>query len=298
MEEINLLLEMAAEGDADELTVEGERIYSAIEHEVDDLETRSMLSRPEDSKSAIFTINAGSGGTDAQDWAAMLSRMYTRFFTQKGFECNEVDFLAGDLVGIKSVTFEVRGDYAYGFLKSEIGVHRLIRLSPFDTQHKRHTSFASVFVIPEAEDLEVDLDMKDVRVDTFRASGAGGQHVNKTDSAVRLTHIPTGIVVQSQAQRSQNSNKEFATKVLKARLFQKKMDDEKAKLAQIEQSKMDISFGSQIRTYTFHPYTLVKDHRTSEESGNLNAVMDGDLEKFVRSYLLKTSGINDKSNLE
>lgn len=284
---------MSSEGDADDLLPEAEELYSRLQHEVDDIEMRSMLSKPEDNKHSIFTIHAGSGGTEAQDWAAMLTRMYTRFFTSMGFEYEEVDFLAGDLVGVKSVTFEVRGDFVYGFLKSESGVHRLIRQSPFDTQHKRHTSFASVFVIPEADDLEIDFDWKDVRVDTFRSSGAGGQHVNKTDSAIRLTHIPTGIVVQSQAQRSQNANKEFATKVLKARMYQKKLEEEKARLAQIEQGKMDNSWGSQIRTYTFQPYTLIKDHRTGEESGNINAVMDGDLERFVKSYLLQTSGINE-----
>jgi len=254
---------------------------------VEEMELRGMLSAPEDKKDCLFTIHAGSGGTEAADWANMLLRMFTRFFDIMGFKWDEVDFIPGDTVGVKSVTIEVKGEYAYGFLKSETGVHRLIRISPFDAAHKRHTSFASVYVLPEADDIEITVEPQDLRIDTYRSSGAGGQHVNKTDSAVRITHIPTGIVAQSQNERSQTFNKDTAMKMLKARLYQRKLDEEKARLAQLEDSKKDISWGSQIRTYTFQPYNLVKDHRTGLETGNVNAVMDGDIIKFVRGYLIK-----------
>lgn len=254
---------------------------------IEELELKGMLSAPEDKKDCLFTIHSGSGGTEAQDWANILLRMFTRFFDTMGFKWEEVDFLQGDTVGVKSVTIEVKGEYAYGFLKSETGVHRLIRISPFDAAHKRHTSFASVYVLPEADDIEITVDTQDLRIDTYRSSGAGGQHVNKTDSAVRITHIPSGIVAQSQNQRSQIINKEAAMKMLKARLYQQKIEEEKTKMAQLEDAKKDISWGSQIRTYTFQPYNLVKDHRTGLETGNVNAVMDGDLIKFVRGYLIK-----------
>ncbi len=254
---------------------------------VEELELRGMLSAPEDKKDCLFTIHAGSGGTEASDWATMLLRMYSRFFDTMGFKWEEVDMIPGDTVGIKSVTIEVKGEYAYGFLKSEIGVHRLIRISPFDAASKRHTSFASVYVLPEADDIEITIDPSDLRIDTYRSSGAGGQHVNKTDSAVRITHIPTGVVAQSQNQRSQTFNKETAMKLLKAKLYQKRLDEEKAILEQKEGEKKEISWGSQIRTYTFQPYNLVKDHRTGIETGNTAAVMDGDLIRFVRGYLIK-----------
>lgn len=284
------------DGEEEEYLLELESVLKSFTALALDLELKSMLSKPEDQKTAIFTIHAGSGGTEAQDWANMLLRMYTRFFDSFGFKYKQVDFQPGDIVGVKSVTMQVEGDYAFGYLKAETGVHRLIRISPFDAAKKRHTSFASVYVTPVFDDVEVELDMKDVRVDTYRASGAGGQHVNKTDSAVRLTHIPTGLVAQSQAERSQVMNKEFAMKMLKSKLYQKKLEEEKAKQADLADNKMEISWGSQIRTYTFQPYNLVKDHRTNYETGNTSAVMDGDLEQFIRQYLLKISNINQSES--
>ena len=287
--DISDLFEMLSENEEEsrEIISEIKTSFNEYRSIVEELELRGMLSAPEDKKDCLFTIHAGSGGTEASDWANMLLRMFTRFFDTMNFKWEEVDFLPGDTVGVKSVTIEVKGEYAYGFLKSETGVHRLIRISPFDAAHKRHTSFASVYVLPEADDIEVTVDPQDLRIDTYRSSGAGGQHVNKTDSAVRITHIPTGIVAQSQNERSQTFNKDTAMKMLKARLYQRKLDEEKARLAHLEDSKKDISWGSQIRTYTFQPYNLVKDHRTGLETGNVNAVMDGDLKKFVRGYLIK-----------
>jgi peptide chain release factor 2 len=270
-----------------DIAAEIRSVYSAYKTIVEELELKGMLSAPEDKKDCLFTIHAGSGGTEASDWANMLLRMFTRFFDSMGFEWEQVDFIPGDTVGLKSATIEVKGEYAYGFLKAESGVHRLIRISPFDAAHKRHTSFASVYVLPEADDIEITINPDDLRIDTYRSSGAGGQHVNKTDSAVRITHIPTGLVAQSQNERSQVYNKDTAMKMLKARLYQKKLDEEKERLATLEDAKKEISWGSQIRTYTFQPYNLVKDHRTGIETGNVNAVMDGDLIKFVRGYLIK-----------
>ncbi|NOR46104.1 MAG: peptide chain release factor 2 [Candidatus Delongbacteria bacterium] len=289
-EDIDAFFEMLQDEPEDsqkDIIIELNENFEAFLKLVDDMELKGMLSNPEDTKNIIFTIHSGSGGTEAQDWANMILRMYTRYFDNNGFKYSEIELLPGDKVGVKTVTLEVKGEYAYGFLKSEIGVHRLIRISPFDSAHKRHTSFASVYVMPEVDDIEVVIDPKDLRIDTYRASGAGGQHINKTDSAVRITHLPTGVVAQSQSQRSQIFNKEAAMKMLKARLYQQKIDEEKAKLAEIEGNKKEISWGSQIRTYTFHPYSLVKDHRTSVETGNTQAVMDGDIQKFIKSYLLK-----------
>ncbi len=290
LEEIEMIFEMIDEEEEENLNFieELNKTAQKFQELTEELELRGMLSRAEDKKDCIFTIHAGSGGTEAQDWAEILERMYLRFFDKMELKAVKVDFLPGDIGGVKTVTYEVSGDYAYGFLKCESGVHRLIRISPFDAAHKRHTSFASVSVIPESEDIEVNLDMKDVRIDTYRASGAGGQHVNKTDSAVRMTHLPTGITAQSQSQRSQLMNKEYALKVLKAKLYEQKLEEEKDRMAALEGQKKDISWGSQIRTYTFHPYSLVKDHRTNIESGNIGAVMDGELEKFVKGYLLQT----------
>lgn len=281
------MLQDEEEGSHSEIIEELSENFENFLKLVDDMELKGMLSNPEDTKNVIFTIHSGSGGTEAQDWANMILRMYTRYFDANGFKYSEIEFLPGDLIGVKTVTLEVTGEYAYGFLKSETGVHRLIRISPFDSAHKRHTSFASVYVMPEVDDIEIVIDQKDLRIDTYRASGAGGQHVNKTDSAVRITHVPSGLVAQSQSQRSQMLNKEAAMKMLKARLYQEKLEEEKAKLSEIEDNKKEISWGSQIRTYTFHPYNLVKDHRTNLEVGNVQAVMDGDLDKFIKTYLLK-----------
>ncbi len=254
---------------------------------IDDLELRSLLSDPDDQKNAILTIHPGAGGTESQDWAEMLLRMYLRWIEKKGFESQILDLQPGEEAGIKDATIEVRGNYAYGFLKAEAGVHRLVRISPFDFNQRRHTSFASVFVYPEIEsDVEVEIDPNDLRIDTFRASGAGGQHVNKTSSAVRITHIPTGIVVTCQSERSQHRNREAAMKILRARLYQLKKQEEREKLSEIESQKKEIAWGNQIRSYVFHPYTLVKDHRTGVETGNVQAVMDGELDPFIRAYLL------------
>ncbi|RKY77919.1 peptide chain release factor 2 [candidate division KSB1 bacterium] len=285
-EDIEALFELSNETDDDELLPELQQELDAFRKSVENLELESMLAGVDDSKNAILTIHAGAGGTEAQDWAEMLLRMYLRWLEQKGYEHYILDIQPGEEAGIKSAVLEVRGDYAYGYLKAEAGVHRLVRLSPFDANHRRHTSFASVFVYPEVEsDVEVDINPKDLRIDTFRASGAGGQHVNKTSSAVRITHIPTGIVVQCQAERSQHSNRENAMKILRARLYQKKREEEQQKRAEIEKTKKEIAWGSQIRSYVFHPYSLVKDHRTGVETGNVQAVMDGDLDEFIKGFL-------------
>ncbi|MCZ6818189.1 MAG: peptide chain release factor 2, partial [Calditrichaeota bacterium] len=240
---------------------------------------------------ALMTIHPGAGGTESQDWAQMLMRMYIRWMETSGFEYQTLDLQSGEEAGIKSVTIEVRGKYAYGYLKAEAGVHRLVRISPFDANSRRHTSFASVFVYPEIEDnVEIKIDSNDLRVDTYRASGAGGQHVNKTSSAVRITHLPTNIVVQCQSERSQHRNKESAMKILMARLYQKKKEEEEAKLSEFEKGKKDISWGSQIRSYVFHPYNMVKDHRTNTETSNVQSVMDGNIDEFIQAYLMQKAG--------
>ena len=236
-------------------------------------------------------IHAGAGGTESQDWAEMLYRMYTRWFEKKKFTSTLLDFQPGDEAGIKDVTLEVKGEFAYGLLKAEAGVHRLVRISPFDASNRRHTSFASVFVYPSVdEEIEIEIDPGDLRIDTYRASGAGGQHVNKTDSAIRITHLPSGIVVQCQNERSQHKNKAQAMKVLKARLYKKQIEKEKEAVKELEDQKMEIGWGSQIRSYVFHPYNMVKDHRTKEETGNVQAVMDGSLDTFIRAYLIQRIG--------
>jgi peptide chain release factor 2 len=251
-----------------------------------EFELRSFLSNEEDSKNAILSIHPGAGGTESQDWASMLLRMYLRWAEAHGFATETMDYQDGEEAGIKSATLEIKGDFAYGFLKAESGVHRLVRISPFDANKRRHTSFASVFVYPETdEDINIEINPDDLKIDTFRASGAGGQHVNKTSSAVRITHEPTGIVVQCQSERSQHKNRESALKVLKARLYQRAIEEERAKLANIEASKKKIEWGSQIRSYVFQPYTLVKDHRTNYETSNVDRVMDGDIDSFIQAYL-------------
>jgi peptide chain release factor 2 len=249
-------------------------------------EVQRTLSGQMDLNNAIVDIHAGAGGTEAQDWAEDLLRMYIRFAERSGFKVQIVDRLDGDEAGVKSVTFTVSGPYAYGFLSVEAGIHRLVRVSPFDSQSRRHTSFASVFVVPEIDDdIVVEINDKDLRVDTYRASGSGGQHVNKTSSAVRLTHLPTGLVVQCQDEKSQHRNKDLALKVLKARLYQLEEDKKAAEIKKMHDNKLDIAWGSQIRSYTLQPYRLIKDHRTGFESGNVDAVLDGDLEGFIKAAL-------------
>lgn len=256
------------------------------EKEIDKLEITILLSGNYDMNNAIITIHPGAGGTEAQDWAEMLYRMYSRWATDNGYEIKELDYLDGEEAGIKSVTFLVSGSYAYGYLKGEMGVHRLVRISPFDAGGRRHTSFASVEVLPEiAEDIEVYINPDDLRIDTYRASGAGGQHVNKTSSAIRITHIPTNIVVACQSERSQIQNRETAMKMLKSKLINLKEREQKEKIEDLKGIQMDIAWGSQIRSYVFCPYTLVKDHRTNYEVGNVQAVMDGDLNEFMDAYL-------------
>ena len=253
---------------------------------VDKLELETFLSNKYDTNNAIITIHPGAGGTESQDWAEMLYRMYSRWATKNNFEVKEVDYLEGDEAGLKSVTFEIIGEYAYGYLKSEKGVHRLVRISPFDAGGRRHTSFASVEVLPEiSDDMDTETNPDDLRIDTYRASGAGGQHVNKTSSAVRITHIPTNIVAASQAERSQLQNKETAMKMLKSKLLALKEKEQKDKIEDLKGEQKDIAWGSQIRSYVFCPYTLVKDHRTNYETGNVEAVMNGDIDEFINAYL-------------
>jgi peptide chain release factor 2 len=264
----------------------------ALAAEVEAAETKKMLGGEHDRRNAIVTIHPGAGGTESQDWAEMLLRMYLRWVERRGFKREIIDLQPGDEAGVKGATFTVAGDYAYGLLSAEAGVHRLVRISPFDQASRRHTSFASVFVWPELpEDAEVEIEEKDLRIDTYRSSGAGGQHVNVTDSAVRITHLPTGIVVSCQNERSQHRNRDSAMKVLRARLFDLRMKEQQARLEQLGGEKKDIAFGSQIRSYVLHPYQLIKDHRTKEEVGDVNRVLDGDLDGFIKSYLMrKASG--------
>ena len=264
------------------------RALDDLSAQVDAGETKKMLGGEHDRKNAIITIHPGAGGTESQDWAEMLLRMYIRWTERKGFKREVMDLQPGDEAGIKSATLTIAGDYAYGMLLAEAGVHRLVRISPYDQASRRHTSFASLYVWPELpEDVDVEVDEKDLRVDTYRSSGAGGQHVNVTDSAIRLTHIPTGIVVSCQNERSQHKNRAQAMKVLKARLYDLKMKEQAAKLEQLGGEKKDIAFGSQIRSYVLHPYQLAKDHRTKEEVGNVDRVLDGDIDIFIKTYLMK-----------
>ena len=253
---------------------------------LDDLEIQTLFSGKYDANNAIITLHPGAGGTESQDWAEMLYRMYSRWATSNGFTIKELDYLDGDEAGIKSVTALISGENAYGYLKGEMGVHRLVRISPFDSGGRRHTSFASLEVLPEiTDDIEIDIDLGDLRIDTYRASGAGGQHINKTDSAVRITHLPTNIVVSCQSERSQTMNKETAMKMLKSKLLDLKEKENKETIAELKGEQRDIAWGSQIRSYVFCPYTLVKDHRTNYEVGNVEGVMDGDLNDFMKEYL-------------
>ena len=250
------------------------------------MELEVLLSGPYDSHAAIISLHAGAGGTEAQDWVSMLMRMYTRYCERAGYKVEMMDFLAGDEAGVKSVTLSIEGINAYGYLKSEKGVHRLVRISPFDTNGRRHTSFASVDVLPQVEyDDEVEINPDDLRIDTYRSGGKGGQHLNKTDSAVRITHLPTGIVVQCQDERSQHSNKDKAMKLLRAKLLEQKLQEQEKEMAELRGDQQEIGWGSQIRSYIFQPYRLVKDHRTGVEVGNVDAVMDGELDVFIAGYL-------------
>ncbi len=287
--ELNNLLEMSdllqVEED-EELAKDLLKSTDTLEKDIEKLEITTLLSGKYDNNNAILTIHPGAGGTEAQDWAEMLYRMYTRWANANGYEVKELDYLEGDEAGLKSVTFSVNGDYAYGYLKGEMGVHRLVRISPFDAGGRRHTSFASVEVLPEiTDDIELDINPDDIKMDVYRASGAGGQHINKTSSAVRLTHIPTGIIVACQTERSQFQNRDTAMKMLKSKLLNLKEKEQKDTIDELKGIQMDIAWGSQIRSYVFCPYTLVKDHRTNYEVGNVQAVMDGDLNGFIDSYL-------------
>jgi len=272
----------------DELLSELSQNINDLEKEINELKLKTMLSGKYDSHNAIISLHPGAGGTESQDWAQMLMRMYLRWAERKGFKTEILDYLPGDEAGIKSVTIEVSGHNAYGYLKSEKGVHRLVRISPFDASGRRHTSFASVDVMPEIDnDTEIIINPNDLRIETFRAGGAGGQHVNKTDSAVRIVHIPTGIVATCQNERSQHSNRLAAMKILKAKLFERYQMEQEQKVNELRGEYREIAWGNQIRSYVFHPYTLVKDHRTNVEVGNVNAVMDGDLDIFINAYLMQ-----------
>ena len=284
-DDLSVLFDFFQEGELDEDEIN--KSFDSTLLKVADLEFKNMLSGEEDNLSAVMTINPGAGGTESQDWAEMLFRMYDRWIEKKNFKKSILDFQPGDEAGIKDITVEIEGEFAYGFLKSEAGVHRLVRISPFDSNNKRHTSFASVFVYPASdEDIEIEIDSNDLRIDTYRASGAGGQHVNKTDSAIRITHLPSNVVVQCQNERSQHKNKATAMKVLKAKLFQIELDKGKEQMKNLENEKKDIAWGSQIRSYVFHPYNMVKDHRTKEETSNISKVMNGEIDNFINSFLI------------
>lgn len=281
--EMNNLVEEEKEESLEE---ELQKSIKEIGKEIEKLEINTLLSEKYDRNNAILTLHPGAGGTESCDWAQMLYRMYTRWALDNGYEVKELDYLDGEEAGLKSVTFLVKGDYAYGYLKCEMGVHRLVRISPFDSGGRRHTSFASLEVLPEiTEDIEIEINPDDLRVDTYRASGAGGQHVNKTSSAVRITHIPTNIVVSCQSERSQIQNRETAMKMLKSKLLDLKEKEHKDKIEDLKGNQMDIAWGSQIRSYVFCPYTMVKDHRTNYELGNIDSVMDGNLNEFMNAYL-------------
>ncbi len=287
LEESEILLELAMEESDQDTIEEVSQQVDAVEEKIKNLSLELMLDGEEDQNNSIVSINAGAGGTEAQDWAEMLFRMYVRWSERRGFKINIVDFQPGDEAGIKSVTFTASGKYSYGYLKTETGVHRLVRISPFNTGGKRHTSFASVFAYPELDkQIVVEIDDKDLRIDVYRASGAGGQHVNKTCSAVRITHLPSGIIVQCQQEKSQYRNKEMAMKVLKARLYQVEKQKQQEKFQEMHESKDEIAWGSQIRSYVMHPYQMVKDHRINMEVGNVNGVLDGALDPFMQAVLL------------
>lgn len=290
LEDVTIILDLIQEKESEDLEKEALQKISQVEQEIEALQFQRMLSGEHDRAGAILFVNAGAGGTEACDWADMLLRMYRRWCESKGFHNDVVDFTPGDGAGFRSAVLTVEGDYAYGYLKAEIGVHRLVRISPFDANKRRHTSFASVFVLPDIEkDIEVEIRDEDLRIDTFRAGGAGGQHVNKTESAVRLTHMPTGLVVACQSQRSQHQNKATAMKLLKAKIYELELAKRQKERDAIEKSKKKIEWGSQIRSYVMQPYRLVKDHRTNLEVGNVDAVMNGEIDQFIQKFLMEFS---------
>lgn len=285
-EELEMTFELIKEEPDAELEQELEESLQSVTKELNAFELQLLLSEPYDRNNAILELHPGAGGTESQDWASLLLRMYTRYAERHGFKVETLDYLPGDEAGVKSVTLLIKGTNAYGYLKAEKGVHRLVRISPFDSSGRRHTSFVSCDVVPEFDDdIEVEVRTEDIKIDTYRASGAGGQHVNTTDSAVRITHVPTGIVVSCQNERSQIKNREQAMKMLKAKLYQREIEEQQAAMAEIRGEQKEIGWGSQIRSYVFHPYSMVKDHRTSVEVGNIQGVMDGDLDPFIDAYL-------------
>jgi peptide chain release factor 2 len=300
LEDAYAFLELSeeVEGDEDSLS-EARSMLAGTEREIEKLETRRMLGGEHDDHNAIFSVNSGAGGTESQDWTDMLLRMYLRYAEKKGFTAEITDKQKGDEAGIKGVDILIKGEYAYGMLKAEAGVHRLVRISPFDSSSRRHTSFAAVSVAPEIDDdIEIDIADSDLRIDTYRASGAGGQHVNRTDSAVRMTHLPTGVVVQCQNERSQHKNRATAMKILRAKLFEREMREREERASAEHAEEKDVAFGSQIRSYVLHPYKQVKDLRTGVTIGNTDAVLDGDLDEFVEAYLLKQGGETDDDPAE
>ena len=290
VETLETLVELLADAEDQELEEELDRGLRTLRKGLDTLELKTMLQGEDDHRDAMVTINPGAGGTESQDWAEMLTRMYTRWAERHGFQVSALDLQPGEEAGLKNATLEIKGDNAYGFLKAESGVHRLVRISPFDAQSRRHTSFASVVVYPVVEDdIEIDIYESDLRVDTYRASGAGGQHVNKTDSAVRITHEPSGIVVSCQQERSQHKNRATAMKMLRAALYQHALEEKEKERAALEATKTDIAWGNQIRSYVFQPYTMVNDHRTELKVGDVHDVMDGELDPFIEAYLKKSA---------
>lgn len=285
-DDLQVLLELAEEENDEDMITEAADSAKIFSRKLENFELQLLLNQPYDKFNAILELHPGAGGTESQDWAEMLLRMYRRWAEKRDFKVEVLDYLPGDEAGVKSVTLLIKGYNAYGYLKTEKGVHRLVRISPFDASGRRHTSFVSCDVVPEIEDdAEVDIRTEDLKIDTYRSSGAGGQHINTTDSAVRITHIPTGIVVTCQTERSQIKNRERAMKVLRSKLYEKKIEQQQQELAEIRGEQSDIAWGSQIRSYVFHPYSMVKDHRTSEETGNVGAVMDGELDPFIDAYL-------------
>ena len=290
-DDLYTLCELAIEEEDESIISEIEKDFKEFKKDYEDLRLQTLLTGPYDKNNAILTLHAGAGGTEAQDWAQMLLRMYTRWAERKGFKVSILDYLDGDEAGIKSVTIQVEGENAYGYLKAEKGVHRLVRISPFDAGGRRHTSFASLDVMPELSDeVEVEINPEDLRIDTYRSSGAGGQHVNKTESAVRITHLPTGVVVSCQNERSQHQNKDTAMRMLKSKLMVLKEREQKEKIEDLKGVQLEIAWGSQIRSYVFCPYTMVKDHRTNYEEGNVDSIMDGELDGMINSYLSSIAG--------